>query len=695
MPEATDNIDAGQCVPPSRKRSRVESPTPHAILVASPNGFVHLPLEVLSEILSHPNTTKDILSVTRTCKFLCDTLLEKSNENIWRKARERALPLPIPDQQGLLSEAAYASFLFDGGPCEACGTVTGLPYVSFALRLRLCPNDHCTTVFVTTLAIMPTDIAGLQETTRLVVLSSIPQMESTKRNGPLAVYSRLNSHWPTVTPICRRTAWTTALNEYENMTDRTSYAESTQAKRDRKKKWMPICVNIYDWLSSVQDAFRQLKKENEAAGKGLATLNGWDFWDMMNCTVYGPYHKHKNRIYEQVGGVEFELMKPKIEVQLLALQERRKRRVAEAAHRKSREEALQHHSRLCSAIPAQGKSRKPVPAVSAFLKLPVLDLLQSPGSLPDGASVSKTLKKDPLVTCILENQVAQWTDKARQDFGVMLGYPAEWKSANKSIVHPAERLSARYLCKKCKYFPAKYRDYECLDFAGACAHQCVIGNKKAKKNGQAKWSASNFKKDDKASAALEQLIAIFGHDNQKSSAKDVLSRKNYVLCVSCDPPLYVCTAGVAGHSHRHEEMKMQIAITGYDPLVMGAHDVERGLVRKLLGPDRTVKAVQEKINFGCRHCLPTSKWAGTLIGSAGGGYGFGHLTSTTGNDDTAGGEQPPPSGAAGEEERNERKEKPPKLFSFNGVRSHLKAKHKIENIRDEDFFCDQPHGVKL
>ena len=140
MAEATDNFDSGQCVPPSNKRIRVESPTPHAISVASPNGFVHLPLEVLSEILSHLNTTKDILSVTRTCKFLCNTLLEKSNENIWRKARQRALPLPIPDQQGLLSEAAYASFLFDGGPCEACGKELGQPYASFALRLRLCQN---------------------------------------------------------------------------------------------------------------------------------------------------------------------------------------------------------------------------------------------------------------------------------------------------------------------------------------------------------------------------------------------------------------------------------------------------------------------------------------------------------------------------------------------------------------------------
>ncbi|EDR08227.1 uncharacterized protein LACBIDRAFT_327282 [Laccaria bicolor S238N-H82] len=472
---------------------------------------------------------------------------------------------------GLLSEAAYASFLFDSGPCEACGNETVQPYASFALRLRLCPKDSCMRVFLTT--------------------------------------------WPTITPICRRTAWTTTLNEYENMTDRSSYAE--------------ICADLYDWFTRVQNAFRLHKKEKEAARKGLVTLNGWDFWDMMNCTVYGPYHKHKNRIYEQVGGV------------------------AEAAHRKSREEALQHHSRLRSAVPAQGESRKPA-AVSAFLKLPVLDPLQSPGSLPDDTSVSKTLKKDPFVTCILEGQVAQWTDKARQDFGVMFGYPAEWKSANKNIVHPAERLSARYLCKKCKYFPTKYRDDECLDFAGACAHQCVVGNPKAKKNGQAKWTVPNFKKDDKASAALKQLIAIFGHDNQKSSAKDVLSRNNYVLCVSCDPPLYVCTAGVAGHSHRHEEMKMQIAITGYDPLVMGAHDVERGLDgQSCTGED----------HFWVPTLLANFEM-GRDVDWVGGRGVFCHLTSTTGGDDTAGAEQP--SDAFGEEEKNERKEKQPKLFSFNG-----------------------------
>ena len=120
-------------------------------------------------------------------------------------------------------------------------------------------------------------------------------------------------------------------------------------------------------------------------------------------------------------------------------------------------------------------------------------------------------------------------------------------------------------------------------------------------------------------------------------------------------------------------MKMPIVITGYDPSVMGAHDVESGLVRKLLGPDRMVKAVQEKIIFGCRHCSSTSNWAGTLIGWARGGCNYGHSTST-GGDDTAEGEHPPPSGAPAEEERKERKGKEPKLFSFNGVRSHLKTK---------------------
>jgi hypothetical protein len=81
--------------------------------------FPTLPLELLAEILIQTNSPRDVLSVARTSKLLCSTLVcNPTADFIWRAVRKKCLPHALPDPTHNFSEAAYAAFVYDGGVCD-------------------------------------------------------------------------------------------------------------------------------------------------------------------------------------------------------------------------------------------------------------------------------------------------------------------------------------------------------------------------------------------------------------------------------------------------------------------------------------------------------------------------------------------------------------------------------------------------
>jgi hypothetical protein len=80
--------------------------------------MLRLPLEILAEILSYTRTP-DILALARTSKHYCAILaINLSSQYIWKKARARFTPLPIPEPTSNFTECSFAAFLFDNGVCE-------------------------------------------------------------------------------------------------------------------------------------------------------------------------------------------------------------------------------------------------------------------------------------------------------------------------------------------------------------------------------------------------------------------------------------------------------------------------------------------------------------------------------------------------------------------------------------------------
>ena len=77
-----------------------------------------LPYELLAEFASYL-ASPDLLSLARSCKLFCNTLVDAESTPIWRTARANCMPNPLPDPCApSWTESSYAAFVFDDVPCD-------------------------------------------------------------------------------------------------------------------------------------------------------------------------------------------------------------------------------------------------------------------------------------------------------------------------------------------------------------------------------------------------------------------------------------------------------------------------------------------------------------------------------------------------------------------------------------------------
>ncbi|KAF8882535.1 hypothetical protein CPB84DRAFT_219711 [Gymnopilus junonius] len=264
--------------------------------------------------------------------------------------------------------------------------------------------------------------------------------------------------------------------------------------KKRNEQWMKFCVEIHKWNKHRVQELNRTKENNLTLSKKIASSYGWEYDDLNN-TVYGPYQLRKTKLIEKISEVDVQVMQEQIEAQLLALADKRERRSAEISLMKNRGEVETVYNRLRST-----KAYPYMPSLPTFRKLPVIEMLQSAERGKTVVSVSETLQNDKVMKELLASQLKKWVDKAKVDLGLVLGFPQNWKNASKNILHPVERVTGRFFCKRCGCVEQKYRMDGCMDFAGACLHECVVGNKEKGRLRTGKkviWDAANFVKDEK------------------------------------------------------------------------------------------------------------------------------------------------------------------------------------------------------
>src|SRR5258708_5958156 len=107
------------------------------------------------------------------------------------------------------------------------------------------------------------------------------------------------------------------------------------------------------------------------------------------------------------------LLRDQIESELLALEEKRKRRKGEIALTKNREDVEALYNKLRST-----KTYEYLPSLPTFRQLTIIQLLQA-GIYDGNHNIANTLQNNPLMRQRLDQEVDRWIETAKQDLAVV------------------------------------------------------------------------------------------------------------------------------------------------------------------------------------------------------------------------------------------------------------------------------------
>lgn len=253
-------------------------------------------------------------------------------------------------------------------------------------------------------------------------------------------------------------------------------------------------------------------------GKAFASSEGWNYSDMLTSTLYGEFFNGKLKRRERITDkgwswhyclvvhrsmnpiTELERMRPAIAQDLHRLQEKKDRKAVKRLQETSRNKIWKFYQKLMS----QPEHYPHLPPFAVFLQLPAIQFLQSSDLATAKIEVETAISGKTFMKDMIKQQIEKWVEQAKRELLKILGGSSEWNNMVPAhrMPHPVLRLYARWKCKVCGGVERKYEIDECLDFAGACRHQCPEKDGKKRRKGAATqtWSASNFVKDEQVSA---------------------------------------------------------------------------------------------------------------------------------------------------------------------------------------------------
>ncbi|KAI0078382.1 hypothetical protein K474DRAFT_1660630 [Panus rudis PR-1116 ss-1] len=666
-----------------------------------------VPVEVLEMILSYTASPRDILALARCSQYYCNVLVNPSFSRIWISARQRALPKPIPDPTPNFTEPAYAAFLFDSGECEICKKKVTTMYDSFTLKLRLC-SSKCRKDWLREHAYARATKPGFAEDRYLHL--QLPRLETINK---VLFTASPTSH------IVRRRAWQEAVDEYNKAVqekDSTVYKEKRELSKARNALMLELGESLSSWRNEFATKLAAVDRLTKSTLETVVLREGWNEWDVLRSSAYQELRRAKHNCLQPVTKSDIESIRPELERHIIKLNERSERREAEEKAVKKQQAIEKYWNRLHSVK----NPRQALPALSEFRKFLIFEHLEE----EDITIISKPIKRE----------LERWREKAREGLARVLGFPG-WKSASKNKVHPVDRLTARFVCTRCGLSKAAAKDGKDngLSYQMACEHRCA--HLTTKQEAKEVFNAEHFARDEKAILAVQQVLAQLGVTDDNPTSKTLVAKPELlVLCKSCPSTIFMDFETMLRHCKRHDEVAFQTI----DTLVaetLSSHAFVPGLKTKLMETSDSAREQRQRIVYGCRHCQqkkpaaedpsiaapaapqpepePQPEATGDLSMDTEQEQQphqpAGDLSMDTEQQQPAGDlsmdseqQEGPASEAVPETEpmqtdrnpsddrekvkQGRRAKKEAKMFSFDGLRSHVKTKHGILWIGDEDFF---------
>ncbi|KAI9458581.1 hypothetical protein BJY52DRAFT_1119536 [Lactarius psammicola] len=586
-------LDPGRLAPREAKFSKSTS---------QPSRLDIVPVEILAEILYYITSPKDILSVARCNKRLCATLLNPSNVMIWRRARSHCIIPGLPPPPPGWSESAYAAFIFDGGNCHVCGISTARMFLSFVVRIRLCGKVCILPILLRRLDVPP--LAGS------VPWAVRPYLLLLSVSFPLAMESLPGL----LTLIVDRQVFGLTWKRLRQNSTPTSGIQGSCSHI--KAEISPPTGSqhaglLFEWRQMWTRRYRATKASNMAFAQHVAEEAGWSLHDLLNNPTYQSLHRSHIRCLETLPESVVRSLMTRIDVEILSKMEKRERRQKAHAQQIRRAEIARHYDRL-----VERKIHPTIPILAEFRGLPIIRALQdredtAPFSSDNARSSSakpvempqvlkSELKGSQLIGGMINSDLNGWVDTALREFDAILGHP-NWKRASTKLLHPSERIDARFICTLCHSTPKGHDNPESLDFRGACAHECAGRHRKAATKKQ--WKADQFVPDRKAIDVLSQALTLMGlKAENRETEGEVNSVGARFLCNSCDLPTVMDFWRLAGHCRRHDKMQVALVSTAEAVALMAGHQYDTGSFAFYTARTDKANKMRQTKTFGCRHC---------------------------------------------------------------------------------------------
>lgn len=346
------------------------------------------------------------------------------------------------------------------------------------------------------------------------------------------------------------------------------------------------------------------------------------------------------------------------------MRDRAARQVAEHLRRGTRPLIREMYADVCS---ESADSGLPAPSWTVFYNMPAVAAMRGYFKVP-GFKVEKIRAMESFINTIItqfDQEFPSWQDEQLEAFRRLM----ELQKGRFKLLQPLEYATALFNCSSCFDLALKNSETVSMDFVEACKHDC----KKTSKNIKGSWSADQFVVDVKAVRVTRTLLELFNLRENDTSKSALEKMEIAILCESCDGIILLNVKAMQKHCHRHRYMEMSLCAKKPDVVP----DVEWGLRDTLVRKSRKSVKLRKKKIFVCRHCLPCD---------------FSWYEKGSRPDGDSQSAEPKYILQEGGEQQAEIPKRTgiKKKFDFDGLQSHVKRRHGIKNISDEDFYRVQP-----
>lgn len=661
-------------------------------------------MEILAEILSY-GSLRTVLSVSRSCKWLCTTLTHPDQTFIWKNARKRLSP-PPPDPPYDVTEPTYAAVIFSAGNCPACKTRQVGPPVNFQHRAHFCTKgtELCsgsTRSFDGTLLsyqVHATLWLQCSESDEPIQTRppTLPKGDSLYFNAPFhpADSSLFPSLFRTRNAIfVWRAERDQGLKEWD-AAQKDPKAFDTLLKRwsTRAERMSELRAHDIQWRKWVElhNTVAQARQTRLASKIRELRLNlRCEREDLSKCPTFNALLKLCERESEAGTNIAWGSYEPRIRAELEQNNAAHERRKAE--HERSLKQVYVesfHAAAIQSLFPPNSTSTStptPVlPTLEAYRNLPSISNVIHNISIPS-KGLRKKLRTDETLRTMIKADLEKEDARLRRLMSVRLGVKKNWKPPTPAeggskdggvVQHPLDRLTALFECTRCrsdvKGKSVERGEHTGLTLEAAVRHRCPWYLPKAQpgsegeetKNGRARWDAENFVPDTTGAAVVKLALGLAGLNEEAATKKDVNALGRRWQCLTCPSKLTMSFSAIVGHAKRHKAMSQPSS----EPSTSSTSSKVSFLLNFIpktahrpsnlpapLPPDTIIPRTKPKttdspkVEYGCRHC------------------GFYRMFGDAGGKPSLAGHTP-------------------KRFCADGLASHVLRKHGLAPLRNEDVW---------